>query len=103
MALPTGLLAAEKADAHEEDELQAAEEVSGPCSPCGFRLSLWGKSRFHRSSPGWPAASHSQLLLAGLSRPFQLPFITSHEAHRKTRPAEIALGFHCEDLLQHPA
>nr|XP_058908525.1 coiled-coil domain-containing protein 93 isoform X6 [Kogia breviceps] len=26
MALPTGLLAAEKADAHEEDELQAAEE-----------------------------------------------------------------------------
>lgn len=33
MALPTGLLAAEKADAREEDELQAAEEVSGPRSP----------------------------------------------------------------------
>lgn len=29
--LPTGLSAAEKADAHEEDELQAAEEVCGPC------------------------------------------------------------------------
>ena len=29
-ALPMGLSAAEKADAHEEEELQAAEEVSGP-------------------------------------------------------------------------
>ena len=33
MALPAGLSAAEKADAREEDELQAAEAVSGPCSP----------------------------------------------------------------------
>lgn len=30
--LSTGLSATEKADAHEEDELQAAEEVCGPCS-----------------------------------------------------------------------
>lgn len=33
MALPTGLSATEKADAHEEDELQAVEEVCGPCRP----------------------------------------------------------------------
>lgn len=33
MALPTGLSATEKADAHEEDELQAVEEVCGQCRP----------------------------------------------------------------------
>lgn len=45
-ALPTGLLTAEKADAHEEEELQAAEEVSGPCGPLGFLHKSSGE-RFH--------------------------------------------------------
>lgn len=35
-ALPAGLSAAEKADAREEDELQAAEEVCGPLGPPEF-------------------------------------------------------------------
>ena len=48
MALPTGLLTAEKADAHEEDELQTAEEVSDPCGPLGFLHKSFGeKCHFH--------------------------------------------------------
>ena len=45
-ALPTGLLTAEKADAHEEDELQAAEEVSDPCGPLGFLHKSFGE-KYH--------------------------------------------------------
>ena len=46
-ALPTGLLTTEKADAHEEDELQAAEEVSGPCGPLGFLHKSGERFHFH--------------------------------------------------------
>lgn len=43
-ALPAGLSAAEKADAHEEDELQAAEEVCGPRRSPGVSVSvIWGE------------------------------------------------------------
>lgn len=42
MALPTGLSATEKADAHEEDELRAAEEVCGSCRPLRFLFKSFG-------------------------------------------------------------
>uniref|UniRef100_A0A452QMA9 Coiled-coil domain-containing protein 93 n=1 Tax=Ursus americanus TaxID=9643 RepID=A0A452QMA9_URSAM len=53
-ALPAGLSAAEKADAHEEDELQAAEEVCGPRRSPGVSVSvIWGEiSRLTASSVG---------------------------------------------------
>lgn len=61
-ALLTGLSAAEKADTHEEDELQAAEEVCGPSGPWGFCLNrLVRNFNSIPSFPQWPAAPHSLL------------------------------------------
>ncbi|KAG8509581.1 Coiled-coil domain-containing protein 93 [Galemys pyrenaicus] len=57
MALPTGLSATEKSDAHEEDELRAAEEVRGSCTPLGFLFKLFKENfTFIPSFPKWPAA-----------------------------------------------
>lgn len=48
MTLPAGLSAAERADAYEEDELQAAEEVRGPReSPKALFKSSGEKCPFH--------------------------------------------------------
>lgn len=88
-ALPTGLLTAGKADAHEEDELQAAEEVSDPCGPLGFLHKSFGeKCHFHLQFSRM--ASYCWLSFHS----FQSPSITSHETHHKMRLGKTALGFH---------
>lgn len=54
--------------------------------PLRFLFKSFGeKLHFLPSFPEWPGVSHSQLLLGGLSYPFQFPFITSHEENHKRR------------------
>lgn len=74
MTLAAGLSATEKTDAHEEDELQAAEEVRG--------LSCPSLSHLRRACAPFLAFPNGQLLGAAFHA-LQFPSITHLEAHTK--------------------